>query len=58
MFVQRIPKDLEILITRKSDKFVDFLFNKNRKKKEISQRSSTKCNSIIIGFIIQSNNKN
>jgi len=22
MFVQRIPKDLEILITRKSDKFV------------------------------------
>ncbi len=31
MFVQRIPKDLEILITRKSDKFVLHIFLQSNK---------------------------
>ena len=59
MFVQRIPKDLEQLITRKSDKFVVTMLKSSRLNRtrvsHVSQRSPTACRSTAIGSLGQSN---
>lgn len=58
MFVQRIPKDLEVLLTRKSDKFVSFSPLSRRRVRSFVQRTSAERRSTVIGFTLESGHPN